>query len=180
MSLRLKLLLLGLATLVLPWAGCNYAREMEGALRTGEQASLQAVAQTIAASLQGRTDLLYRAEQPPAAADSGAGYDIRPLTLAAAPLLDGYRADWPRDPGAWLQVSRDAHHHFGLLTGVHEHILYLVLEVHDEHPLFDAPGTNTLDPATFGDRVWLGFADPAGDEHQLFLAATAPGAVTAR
>jgi len=49
MSLRLKLLLLGLATLVLPWAGCNYAREMESALREGEQNSLQAVSQTIAA-----------------------------------------------------------------------------------------------------------------------------------
>src|SRR5215472_5576292 len=66
MSLRLKLLLLGLLTLVLPWAGCRYAREMESALREGEQNSLQAVAQTIAASLQGRTDLLYRAAPPPA------------------------------------------------------------------------------------------------------------------
>ena len=60
MSLRLKLLLLGLATLVLPLAGYEYAREMETALRDGEQQSLQAIAQTIAASLQGRTDLLYR------------------------------------------------------------------------------------------------------------------------
>src|SRR6185312_3876179 len=60
MSLRLKLLLLGLLTLVLPWGGCRYARQMEAALREGEQSSLQAVAQTIAASLQGRTDLLYR------------------------------------------------------------------------------------------------------------------------
>ena len=42
MSLRLKLLLLGLVTLVLPWAGCRYAREMESALRDGEVDSLQA------------------------------------------------------------------------------------------------------------------------------------------
>ncbi len=54
MSIRLKLLLLGLATLVLPWAGCRYAREMESALREGEQSSLLSVAQSIAASLQGR------------------------------------------------------------------------------------------------------------------------------
>src|SRR5882757_10845648 len=64
MSIRLKLLLLGLATLVLPWAGCRYAREMETALREGEQSSLLSVAQTIAASLQGRTDLLYRQPLP--------------------------------------------------------------------------------------------------------------------
>src|ERR1700743_3609035 len=60
MALRLKLLLLGLLTLVLPWGGCRYARQMEAALREGQLNSLQAVAQTIAASLQGRTDLLYR------------------------------------------------------------------------------------------------------------------------
>src|SRR5579872_4843524 len=60
MSLRLKLLLLAFATLVLPWAGCRYAQEMETALREGERNSLASVAQTIAASLQGRRDLLYR------------------------------------------------------------------------------------------------------------------------
>ena len=50
MSLRLKLLLLGLATLVLPWEGIRYAREMESALRQSEQHELQAVSETIARS----------------------------------------------------------------------------------------------------------------------------------
>jgi two-component system, OmpR family, sensor histidine kinase ChvG len=218
MSLRLKLLLLGLATLVLPWAGCRYAREMESALREGEQSSLHAVSQTIAASLQGRTDLLYRdlptpagaqsdapsgaspgaspgaqpdapsGTQPGAPADAapehgflGTGpYDLRPLALTAAPLLDGYSDDWPRDPAAWAYFGKDARHRFGILTGVYERMLYVLLEVHDEHPVFDAPGTNALDPATFGDRVWLGFDDSDGQEHQVFLAATGPGALTAR
>jgi len=192
MSLRLKLLALGLATLVLPWAGCNYAREMESALREGEASSLQAVSQTIAASLQGRTDLLYR--QPPAPADSSAPqaeasglrtdaigpYDLQPLALTAAPLIDGYSDDWPHEPSAWAYFRKDDRHHFGVLTGVYERMLYVLLEVHDEHPVFDAPGTNMLDPATFGDRVWIGFEDPQGEQHQVFLAATGPGAVSAR
>ena len=213
MSLRLKLLLLGLLTLVLPWAGCRYAREMESALREGEQNSLQAVAQTIASSLQGRTDLLYRAAPAAtdaanapaqsersqegsqdaagdsvavpaaAAADSAphAGtYDLQPLLLTAAPLLDGYLEDWPKAPAAWKYFERDAHHRFGILTGVYERMLYAAIEVRDEHPLFDAPGTNVLDPATFGDRVWLAFEDADGVQHQVFLAATAPGAISAR
>jgi two-component system, OmpR family, sensor histidine kinase ChvG len=188
MSLRLKLLLLGLATLVLPWAGCRYAREMESALRDGEQTSLQAVAQTIAASLQGRTDLLYR-EPPPEEDANGAAaaallktgpYDLKPLALSAAPLIDGYAEDWPRDPSAWRYYSKDAQHRFGILSGVYERMLYLLLEVHDEHPVFDAPGTNPLEPATFGDRLWIGFSDDTGEEHQVFLAATAPGPLTAR
>jgi len=193
MSLRLKLLLLGLATLVLPWGGCQYAREMESALREGEENSLQAVSQTIAASLQGRTDLLYREAPPPADApdappDETSGhaflqsgpYDLKPLALTAAPLLDGYSDDWPHDPSAWAYFARDDRHRFGILTGVYERMLYVLLEVRDEHPLFDAPGTNPLDPGTFGDRVWLGFEDSQGEERQVFLAATAPGAVTAR
>jgi len=206
MSLRLKLLALGLATLGLPWAGCRYAREMEAALREGEQTSLQAVAQTIAASLQGRTDLLYREPPPPAAgtqtentqdapapqaiaADGESSapawaapgpYDLRPLALSAAPLIDGYADDWPRDPPAWRFFRHDAQHHFGTLSGVFERMLYVLLEVHDEHPLFDAPGSNWLDPATFGDRVWIGYKDTHGEEQQLFLAATGPGALSAR
>ncbi|MBV8910650.1 MAG: hypothetical protein JOZ89_07815 [Gammaproteobacteria bacterium] len=205
MSLRLKLLLLGLATLVLPWAGCNYAREMESALRQGEQNSLQAVSQTIAASLQGRTDLLYRAarspdepsaqgpspeepapetasaKSPPAGTPLQRGpYDLTPLALAAAPLVDGYPEDWPREPSAWVYCRKDAHHRFRLLSGVYERMLYLLLEVHDERPVFDGLGTNWLDPATYGDRVWIGYEDPRGEQQQVFLAATGPGSVSAR
>jgi two-component system, OmpR family, sensor histidine kinase ChvG len=204
MSLRLKLLLLGLATLVLPWAGGRYAREMESALRQGEADSLQALAQTIATSLQGRTDLLYRAPpaatQPAPAAHGEATedarapaappepdpnfykptpYDLEPLALSAAPVLDGYADDWPHE-APWTTFDKDAHHHFALLTGVHERMLYVALTVHDEHPVFDAPGSNSLDPATFGDRVWLGFEDPEGVQQQVFLSASGPGAVTAR
>jgi signal transduction histidine kinase len=203
MSLRLKLLLLGLATLVLPWAGGRYAREMESALRQGEADSLQALSQTIATSLQGRTDLLYRAAPPADAASThgepaeeapGAAaapaepdpnfykptpYDLEPLALNAAPVLDGYADDWPHE-AHWSSFDKDAQHHFAILTGVHERMLYVALAVHDEHPVFDAPGNNSLDPATFGDRVWLGFEDPAGVQQQVFISASGPGAVTAR
>src|SRR5256885_4645881 len=193
MSLRLKLLLLGLARLVLPWGGCQYAREMESALREGEENSLQAVSQTIAASLQGRTDLLYRESLPPAdapdaPADETSGhafpqsgpYDLKPLALTAAPLLDGYPDDWPHDPSAWAHFAKDDRHRIAILSGVYERMLYVLLEVRDEHPLFDAPGTNPLDPGTFGDRVWLGFEDRQAEHRQVFLAATSAGSVTAR
>jgi two-component system, OmpR family, sensor histidine kinase ChvG len=200
MSLRLKLLLLGLATLVLPWGGCNYAREMEAALREGESNSLTAVSQTIAAALQGRTDLLYR-EPPPAsdpqaesqpdaqlAAEQAAEralltpgpYDLRPVALTSAPALDGYADDWPHEAAAWGHFRKDEHHHFDIVAGVYERELYVLLEVHDEHPVFDAPGTNVLDPATFGDRLWIGYTDPDGQEQQVFLAASTPGRITAR
>ena len=108
MSLRLKLLLLGLLTLALPWGGCRYARQMEAALREGEQNSLQAVAQTIAASLQGRTDFLYREAQdsPQVAVDAaptadsqapGTGANRPPASTSAAPERDTA----PTSASAW-------------------------------------------------------------------------------
>src|ERR1700681_3203136 len=113
MSIRLKLLLLGLATLILPWAGCRYAREMESALREGEQNSLLSIAQAIASSLQGRVDLLYRevaasgsseptetattdSEPPPRRVPKPTPYDLRPILLPAAPYVDGYIDEWPQ------------------------------------------------------------------------------------
>jgi signal transduction histidine kinase len=205
MSIRLKLLLLGLLTLFLPWAGCRYAREMESALREGEQNSLLSVAQTIASSLQGRSDLLYRQplrvedpEAPLATADDKPAearrepkpspYDLRPILLPAQPYVDGYVGEWPQNKADWRYFARDAsmskvatgQHRFGILTGVFERMLYVMLDVRDEHVVFDTPGASPLDSSTFGDRIWIGFEGQDGREHQVFIAATAPGSVIAR
>src|SRR5262245_26589223 len=48
MSLRTRLLVLSLLTLVLPWAGREYARQMEGVLRSGQEAALLTTAKTLA------------------------------------------------------------------------------------------------------------------------------------
>src|SRR5215469_11921095 len=178
MSLRLKLLLLGLATLVLPWIGIRYAREMETALRQSEQHALQAVAETIAASLQGRMELLYRNPGAPAPINI-APYDLTPQVLTAPPYIDGYPDDWPRDPKAWRYYGSPPHR-FGILTGAYDRMLYVLLEVRDPHLVFDAPGTNPLDSSTLGDRVWIGYEDPQGGQEQVFFALTGPGPIIAR
>src|SRR6516162_11528331 len=94
MSLRLKLLLLSLATLALPWEGCQYAREMEAALRAGEQQALAGTAQTLAAALEGRTDLLYRDVEGAESSPPGP-LDLQPLLLPAAPFVDAVAGEWP-------------------------------------------------------------------------------------
>jgi two-component system, OmpR family, sensor histidine kinase ChvG len=178
MSLRLKLLLLGLATLVLPWDGIRYAREMEAALRESEQHALQAVAETIAASLQGRMDLLYR--NPGEAAPTHTGrYDLTPLVLTAPPYIDGYADDWPHAPDAWRYYGTGSHR-FGVLTGIHDRMLYVLLEARDPHLIFDAPGANPLDSSALGDRVWIGYEDPQGTQQQVFFALSGPGPIIAR
>ena len=178
MSLRLKLLLLGLATLVLPWDGIRYAREMEAALRESELHALQAVSQTMAASLQGRMDLLYRNPGELAPANTGP-YDLTSLVLTAPPYIDGYADDWPRAPKAWRYYGSGAHR-FGILTGIHERMLYVLIQARDPNLVFDAPGASPLDSSALGDRVWLGYEDPDGAQQQVFFALTGAGPVIAR
>ena len=52
MRLRRQLLLLSLLLLSLPWAGCQYVREMEGALQSGQEQSLLATTQALATVLR--------------------------------------------------------------------------------------------------------------------------------
>lgn len=177
MSLRVKLLLLSLITLILPWAGCQYAREMESALRAGEEQSLAAVARVMADSLQGRADLLYRGIQ---VLSSPAGdSDIEPVTLSGPPFLDGYRDDWPDVPAA-VKTFADGKDALSVLSGVHNRMLYLLLEVRDNRVIFDAPASNPLDTSKAGDRLWLAFQDSEGAERQVFIAAGSTGPVQAR
>jgi two-component system sensor histidine kinase ChvG len=178
MSLRLKLLLLGLATLVLPLAGYEYAREMEAALREGEQQSLQAIAQTIATSLQGRTDLLYRLA-PDSGLTAPGPADLQAVPFSAAPFLDGYADEWPRN-STFRRTVAAGPRQLSLLAGVHERMAYLLIEVREPHVVWDAPGADVLNPAGFGDRVWVAFTDAAGAQHEYLFATAEPGPVHAR
>ena len=51
MNLRRQLLLVSLLTLMLPWAGCEFIRETESALRAGQQQMLAGTARAVASSL---------------------------------------------------------------------------------------------------------------------------------
>ncbi|MFZ1391101.1 MAG: histidine kinase, partial [Dokdonella sp.] len=51
MSLRLKLLLVALSTLTLPWAGWQFVRQTEAVLRQGQEQTLLASASTLARAL---------------------------------------------------------------------------------------------------------------------------------
>jgi hypothetical protein len=59
MRLRTQLLLVSLLTLALPWAGCQYVREMERAQRQGVEDGLLANATIVASALAARPELLY-------------------------------------------------------------------------------------------------------------------------
>src|SRR6187549_4254153 len=149
--LRTKLLLLALTTLALPWAGCQYAREMETVLRESEQQSLLAVTTTIAGSLKGRQELLFRADSLPAVS-SHDPRDITPVVLSGAPLIDGRPDEWDTDSRSLIRVPGPGGDGLRLLAATHERWLYLALLVRDDRWIFDASEINPLNPETLGDR----------------------------
>jgi dedicated sortase system histidine kinase len=177
--LRTKLLLLALTTLALPWAGCQYAREMETVLRESEQQSLLAVTTTIAGSLKGRQELLFRADSLPAVA-SGNARDITPVVLSGAPLIDGRADEWDTDSRNLIRVAGPSGDGLRLLGATHERWLYLALLVRDLKVVYDASMLRPLDSDGIGDRIWLAFDDKRGGQQQLFFASTGTGGLRAR
>jgi two-component system, OmpR family, sensor histidine kinase ChvG len=97
MPLRFQLLLLSLLTLLLPWAGCQYAREMEQVLREGQEETLLASAGTLASFIASKPQLLEgvgTSDTPESAPfDPGRG-DLYAYGLSAKPLLDGFADEW--------------------------------------------------------------------------------------
>ncbi len=179
LRLRTKLLLLALTTLALPWAGCQYAREMETVLREGEKQSLLAVAQTIAASLKGRTELLYRDGSAPAQRSLSA-QDLEPIVVTSIPVLDGDPVEWPFDSGNVKKFAAPSGIEMRLLTATHERWLYVVISVRGAKLQLDQSDLTPLDTATIGDRLWLGFDDRRGGQQRIFLSTASPGELRGR
>ncbi|WP_300615391.1 ATP-binding protein [Dokdonella sp.] len=121
MSLRLKLLLVALSTLALPWAGWQYVRQTEALLRQGQEQALLASAGMLAKALQAS-----RVPWPPAGPA---------LYVQRAPepiVVDGYADDWSalRPFAQALGPSGDAQK-LRVLLARRDGDLYLLAEVRD-------------------------------------------------
>ncbi len=171
MRIRSQLLVVGLSMLVLPWAGCQYARELETTLRASQEQSLLASAGTIANALSAQPERVFADPADWAPFDSRKG-DIYVFPLARLPLLDGYRADWDVAPGP-LAVPTANGPPLRLQVGVTDRYLYLYAEVDDPH--FDPePGDVHADRDRF-DRVDLVLERSDGARDAYFFATTAQG-----
>ncbi|HET6629631.1 MAG TPA: ATP-binding protein [Woeseiaceae bacterium] len=185
MSLRRQLLLVSLLTLVLPWAGCQFIRETESALREGQQQMLAGTAQAIADSLgQFPREFLVAGEAAHYSADQ-----LYAHVLPSAPLIDGYFDDWalPEDSLSMLAGGGPACH---VLDGLQQNLpaggdavcyvlgtfrqnLFLYVDVRDDNVVFALPGA---DGALYSDRVEVVSAGEDGAQRFVF-APEAPGSL---
>ena len=170
MSIRLQLLVVALTTLVLPWAGCQYARELESALRGAQEQSLLASAGTIANTLSAQAQRVFRNADLRAFDARGGDQYVHPL--ANQPLLDGYAEDWGNSKDL-VTLPSNARLHARVQLGSTERYLYIYMEVDDPH--FD-PEPNDLQPDNdLFDRVDVWLQGPDGQQTKYFFATTAPG-----
>jgi two-component system sensor histidine kinase ChvG len=172
MNLRRQLLIVSLMTLVLPWAGCQFIRETESALRASQQDMLAGTARAIADSLA-----RYPEEFPSRGADDfRIGDELYGHELDNAPRIDGYVEDWPLEPAALVSIGgSDGPVRFVL--GVHGLYVYLFASVDDETVVYTPPGALPGAPSTYTDRVELVSASPPYLDEAFVFAAEAPGRI---
>ena len=176
MTLRRQLLLVSLLLLSLPWAGCQFVREMESALRQGQQQSLDATAQAVAALLGQREQWLYPyPDRLETHKDSGLELYAHPMEQPL--ILDGYGDGWEEISGDRFDSDPDAASlavNYQAVT--RKDYLYLLLKVKDPVVIYHNPG---LSREPNGDRLIL--RTWQNNRRQEYVIATAaPGKVRAK
>lgn len=174
LTIRTRLLLLGLAVLSIPYVGLQYLQEMERFLQDSLEQSLLDAARATAAPLHNHPELFHRIydnDQPAIFI-----HDIRhPLQI------DGYVNDWSmyidwsnhyaRPQGA----SGDAAPvFFSTLMARHSGQVYLLLQVNDREVRYNTPDAGT---GINGDYVSLVFEDQYGHVQTAYFSPEAPGAM---
>ena len=173
MNLKRQLLLVSLLTLVLPWAGCQFIRETESALRTGQQQMLAGTARAIADSLA-----QYEEEFPlTRESDHVIGDQLYGHRLETQPTIDGYFDDWNLGRES-LRELRGADGPIRFAIGLQKQSVYLYVEVADTNVVYAAPGTIADDDRSrFADQIDLISTSPPYLDETLVFGAEAPGPI---
>lgn len=174
-TIRVKLLLLSVAILSIPYVGFEYLRELERYLRDALEISLSDAARAMAGPLHERQNLF------PVREDTN-GRSLYVHTLTHPVQLDGYTDDWiaylswsdiySADHAAGLQ-DKDMSS-FRLIVSRYHQYYNVLLQVKDSNVIYQNP--NTPD-AIDNDHVIFVFTDPTGELKRYYFSAAAPGRI---
>ncbi len=172
MNLKRQLLLVSVLTLVLPWAGYQFIRETESALRAGQQQMLAGTARAIAGELT-----QYREEFPDRnSADYPVDDQLYGHVLETRPEIDGYFDDWSLERAS-LRTLRGVDGPIRFAMGIIDQAAYLYVEVRDDNVVFVQAGSENSQ--RFADGVTLINTSPLYLNETISFAAEAPGPVVA-
>ena len=172
MNLKRQLLLVSLLTLMLPWAGCEFIRETESALRSGQQQMMAATARALANSMA-----QYREEFPQHDDAFSTGDQLYVHKLEIRPEIDGYFDDWPLQPES-LKSLRGADGPVLIATGSYGQTIYIYVEVNDRNVVYaTSQSYGADDEPRHADRVTLISSNPPYLRETISFAAEAPGKI---
>ena len=173
MNLRRQLLLVSMLTFVLPWAGCEFLRETETALRESQQQMLAGTALAFAESLAGYPEEFPELPGP----DHLYGDQLYGHELELKPEIDGYFDDWPVSRDS-LRTIRGADGPIRFAIGLFADWAYLYAEVSDRNVVYATPSNVALDDGPqYADRVVLVSSSPPISGKSIVFAAEAPGPI---
>lgn len=180
MRLRRQLLIVSLFILYLPWAGCQYIREMESVLRDGQIDALKATTQAIATSLRNESSLI-KPEKYSQLTEGQQQLYFHPLISPA--IVDGFNDDWLAYDLAPLSFSSSENAgadstqtSLDIYTGKFSTTLYFFLEVRDTSADWHNPQEAVI---ASGDHIILNTLQ--GDKKvSYFIRTSGPGSFTAR
>lgn len=169
MTLRRQLFIIILLTLALPWAGCQYARELEITLRDNQISALTEIAHSASQQLSASMVKLQQGDVA-----------IHATNLPAAAMLDGYADEWHELAPQTFKIpaSNDQQNiqKVKLRAGTFHRRLYLFITIPDSTIRYYNP-TQSRDN---GDRLYLEFWQPDDDSKKLQLTTSAPGAINVK
>ncbi len=176
MTLRRQLLLVSLLLLSLPWAGCQFIREMEGALRHGQTQSLQATADAVAAVIAADESSLYPQPERRLTLDDEQR-DLYAFPAQGPVIVDGYGDGWTDVPAASFgRAGDDASMSVDVRVQSSGKSVFLLFDVTDNKVVYHNPG---LSQEPNGDRLILRLW-ANGRRQDYVIATAAPGSVRAR
>jgi dedicated sortase system histidine kinase len=157
---------------MLPWAGCEFIRETESALRNGQQQFLAGLAHALANSMS-----QYREEFPISGDSIAASNQLYIHPLGSRPNIDGYFDDWSLE-AASLRSMRGTDGPVQIAIGQFGQSIYLYVEVSDRQVVYTDSQTIVLDDGSrHADTVSLISSNPPYLQETIAFAAEAPGRI---
>lgn len=177
MKLKSQLLLVSLVMLFIPWAGCQFVKEVEGVLRQGQSQSLNASANAIAASLAHKLPLIY--SPPERYEDSNSAVNSLFVTrFDSAIVVDGYDDGWPDVPPHFFESDDNSSvQKIELRLGRYQDDYYLYFSITDSEVIYHNP---TLPNRGNGDRIVLGMGGYSSPARHYLISNSAPGKIVAK
>jgi len=175
-TIRLKLLMLSVAMLSIPYVGFQYLRETERYLQSSLEDSLLAVAGALAISLRDQSNLFRSNEN-----ESSASYPLFVHALGFPPHVDGYTDEWANyrswsDRFPVADPEQPFTSGFELIVGEYDQYLNVLIDVTDVDYVYQQAGR--FDPAS-ADTVEIITIGNDGKPRSIYLGTAGPGPVTA-